>query len=107
MLVVKRMSWPNLSDLLTGDENASVGLVGAPLAAGSVTPGNCDLAPGRLRAVLKRMGRYNVETGHELSAKIRDHGDVDLFEDAIAYVAEVASRPAPSRSRRRHQAAGA
>ena len=38
MLVVKRMSWPNLSDLLTGDENASVGLVGAPLAAGSVTP---------------------------------------------------------------------
>jgi hypothetical protein len=34
-------------------------------------------------------------------------GDVDLFEDAIAYVAEVASRPAPSRSRRRHQAAGA
>jgi arginase family enzyme len=78
------MSWPNLSDLLTGDENASVGLVGAPLAAGSVTPGRCDLAPGRLRAVLKRMGRYNVETGHELSAKIRDHGDVDLFDLGIA-----------------------
>ena len=33
--------------LLTGDENASVGLVGAPLAAGSVTPGTCDLASGR------------------------------------------------------------
>ncbi len=75
--------WPNLADLLTEDADAPVGLVGAPLAAGSVTPGNCDQAPGRLRTVLKRMGRYNVETRHELSAKIRDHGDVDLFDLSI------------------------
>jgi formiminoglutamase len=72
------MSWPNLADLLTEDVGAPIGLVGAPLAAGSVTPGGCDQAPGRLRAVLKRMGRYNVETGQELSARIRDYGDVDL-----------------------------
>ena len=76
--------WPNLADLLTEDADAPVGLVGAPLAAGSVTPGNCDQAPARLRAVLKRMGRYNVETRHELSAQIRDHGDVDLFDLSIA-----------------------
>ena len=75
--------WPNLSDLLTQDADAPVGLVGAPLGVGSVTPGGCDQAPGRLRATLRRIGRYNVETGHELSALIRDHGDVDLFDLGI------------------------
>ena len=54
--------WPNLADLLTDDAGAPIGLVGAPLGIGSVTPGGCDQAPARLRAVLKRMGRYNVET---------------------------------------------
>jgi formiminoglutamase len=56
--------WPNLSDLMVGaSEAAPVGLVGVPLAAGSVTPGRCDLAPGMLRAVLRRIGTYDVETG--------------------------------------------
>ena len=73
------MSWPNLSDLMVAAEaEAPVGLVGAPLAAGSVTPGRCDLAPALLRATLKRIGRYDVETGRELSALIADHGDVAL-----------------------------
>ena len=72
------MSWPNLSDLLCNDADAPVGLVGAPLGVGSVTAGGCDLAPAQLRAVLKRIGRYNVETGHELSARIRDYGNVDI-----------------------------
>jgi formiminoglutamase len=83
VLVVKRMSWPNLADLLTQDANAPVGLVGAPLATGSVTPGRCDLAPGELRKTLRRMGRYNVETRQELSARIRDYGNVDLFDLGI------------------------
>ena len=72
------MSWPNLADLLGDDADAPIGLVGAPLAAGSVTPGGCDQAPARLRAAMRRMGRYNVETKHELSAGIRDYGDADL-----------------------------
>ena len=71
-------AWPNLADLLTGDPDAPIGLVGAPIAAGSVTPGRCDLAPATLRATLRRMGRYNVETGDELSARIRDFGDVPV-----------------------------
>ena len=73
------MSWPNLSELLVLDfADAPVGLVGAPLAAGSVTPGRCDLAPGKLRDVLRRIGRYDVETARELKTRIADYGDVAL-----------------------------
>jgi arginase family enzyme len=72
-------TWPNLSDLLVGAEaDAPVGLVGAPLAAGSVTPGRCDLAPALLRQTLRRIGRYDVETERELVTQISDHGDVEL-----------------------------
>ena len=70
--------WPNLSELLAQDADAPVGMVGAPLATGSVTPGHCDQAPARLRAALKRMGRYDVETGREIGARIRDYGDVTV-----------------------------
>lgn len=57
---------------------APVGLLGAPLGAGSVTAGSCDLAPGLLRATLKRIGRYDVETGRELATQVADRGDVDV-----------------------------
>jgi formiminoglutamase len=71
--------WPNLSDLLVDKTaDAPVGLVGVPLDAGSVTPGRCDLAPGLLRATLRRIGLYDVETGRELSTRIADHGDVPI-----------------------------
>jgi len=91
------MSWPNLTDLLVAADrpegrDAPVGLVGAPLAAGSVTPGRCDLAPGELRKVLRRIGRYNVETQRELTSIIADHGDVALdgltIEQATAPIRE-------------------
>ena len=73
------MSWPNLSDLLVAaDVEAPVGLVGAPLAAGSVTPGRCDLAPALLRATLRRIGRYDIETKRELTSRVADHGDVTI-----------------------------
>ena len=88
--------WPNLSDLIVGkDEDAPVGLVGAPLAAGSVTPGRCDLAPPLLRAMLRRMGRYDVETGKELASKVADHGDVPIdglsIEDATQPLTDAAA----------------
>ena len=73
------MSWPNLTDLIVNaDEEAPIGLVGAPLAAGSVTPGQCDLAPALLRATLRRIGRYDVDTGRELESRIADHGDARI-----------------------------
>ena len=71
--------WPNLSELFSADaQDAPVGLVGAPLAAGSVTPGRCDLAPSVLRDTLRRIGRYDVETGRELQTHVLDRSDVDL-----------------------------
>jgi arginase family enzyme len=80
--------WPNLSELLSSD--APVGLVGAPLATGSVTPGRCDLAPASLRQTLRRIGRYDVETGRELSTRIFDIGDVPVdglsIEDATLII---------------------
>lgn len=72
-------AWPNLLDLFVPkDAEAPIGLVGAPLGAGSVTPGHCDLAPAALRGVLKRIGRYDLDRRQELSASIADHGDLDL-----------------------------
>lgn len=74
-------AWPNLSDLLLpADAGAPLGLVGAPLGAGSVTPGRCDLAPAALRAVLRRIGRYDIDSGRELAATVADHGDLGLDE---------------------------
>ena len=71
--------WPNLSELIVDKSaDAPVGMVGAPLDAGSVTPGRCDLAPALLRATLRRIGRYDVETGRELSTLVADHGDVPV-----------------------------
>ena len=93
-------SWPNLSDLIVpAASRAAVGLLGVPLAAGSVTPGACDQAPALLRQTLKRIGRYDVETGRELGTEIADRGDVEIaglsieaatpiIRDAIAASAE-------------------
>ena len=85
--------WPNLADLLDGaGSDAPVGLVGAPLAAGSVTPGGCDQAPYRLRETLRRIGLYDVDTGRELSSRIADHGDADIaglsIEEATPVIRE-------------------
>jgi formiminoglutamase len=71
--------WPNLSELIsTGHRSAPVALVGAPLALGSVTPGACDQAPALLRRTLRRIGRYDIETGRELETKVADRGDIAL-----------------------------
>src|SRR4051794_630957 len=91
--------WPNLSELMAGrDTAAAVGLLGAPLAAGSVTPGRCDLAPELLRRTLKRVGRYDVETGRELETPVADRGDIDLaglsIDDATPRIREAVAASA-------------
>src|SRR3712207_102446 len=61
-------SWRSAGDLLGEHPAAQVALVGAPLAAGSLTPGRCDLTPGVVRAALKRMSVYDLETETDLAA---------------------------------------
>ena len=91
--------WPNLNELLVSPtRRTAVGLLGAPLAAGSVTPGACDLAPELLRRTLRRIGRYDVETGRELETEIADRGDVALaglsIEDATPLIREAVAASA-------------
>jgi formiminoglutamase len=88
------MAWASVADLL-GSEGA-VALLGAPLEAGSVTPGRCDLAPSRVRETLRRISTYDVETGRELSVRLNDLGDLPLQgvspADAFAPIRDAAAR---------------
>jgi arginase family enzyme len=83
-------SWPNLSELLVEDAEVPIGLVGVPLAAGSVNSGACDRAPKLLRETLKRIGRYDIDMGRSVFTPVRDRGDVDIagasIEDATPII---------------------
>jgi len=87
------MSWKSIADLFA--DEGDVALLGAPMEAGSVTPGRCDLAPETLRRALKRFSTYNVETGEELDVAVRDAGDVPVQglspADAFAPIRDAAS----------------
>lgn len=72
-------SWISAADLLTQDASAPVALLGAPLGLGSITPGRCDLAPETVRAAMKRMSVYDLETETDLSGvRVFDDGDVQV-----------------------------
>ena len=70
--------WPSVKGLLGGEEGARIALLGAPMDAGSVTPGRCDLAPAELRKILARFSTYDVETSEELALSMHDAGDVPV-----------------------------
>jgi formiminoglutamase len=71
--------WRSAADLLGEHPDAPVAVIGAPLAERSLTPGRCDLAPGVVRAALKRMSVYDLETETDLSGlRVHDAGDLNL-----------------------------
>jgi arginase family enzyme len=70
------MAWRSIADLISSE--GEVALLGAPMEAGSVTPGRCDLAPETIRRTLKRFSTYNVQTGEELEVRVADRGDVPV-----------------------------
>ena len=88
------MAWKSIADLF--GRNGEVALLGAPMEAGSVTPGRCDLAPAVLRRTLRRFSTYDVETGTAIGTGLLDRGDVpvqgidpaDGFEPIRAAVSE-------------------
>ncbi|MEQ1707511.1 MAG: arginase family protein [Terricaulis sp.] len=86
-------SWFSAADLLTHDPAAPLALLGAPLGLGSITPGRCDLAPAAVRAAMRRMSVYDLETETDLSAlRVFDAGDVAVENlepsDALAPIVE-------------------
>jgi len=70
------MSWKSIADLI-GSEG-QIAILGAPMEAGSVTPGRCDLAPETVRRALRRFSTYDVERSSELFFAIRDLGDIPV-----------------------------
>lgn len=87
------LTWFSAADLLTTDARAPVALLGAPLGLGSITPGRCDLAPQAVRAAMKRMSVYDLESETDLSElRVHDAGDVALDSkqpaDALAPIVE-------------------
>ena len=72
------MSWKSIADLIGDDPSAPVAILGAPMEAGSVTPGRCDLAPKTVRRTLRRFATYDLETGDEIDVAVRDLGDVPV-----------------------------
>ncbi len=90
-------SWFSAADLLTNDAAAAVALIGAPMGLGSITPGHCDQAPSVVRAALKRMSVYDLETETDLSTlRVFDTGDVGLGQASPAEsLAPILERLAP------------
>lgn len=90
-------SWFSAADLLTQDASAPVALIGAPLGLGSITPGRCDMAPETVRAAMKRMSVYDLETETDLTpTKIFDDGDVSVEQlQPAECLAPIVERLAP------------
>ena len=73
-------NWPRADAWLTSGEG-SLGVLGAPLRLGSITPGRCDLAPRAIREALHRFSTYDIETDRDLrDLPARDFGDLDLAD---------------------------
>jgi formiminoglutamase len=70
------MAWRSIADLL--GKEGEVALLGAPMEAGSVTPGRCDLAPEAVRRALKRFSTYDLSEALELEIAVHDLGDVPV-----------------------------
>ena len=72
------MSWTSIADLIVDDPSASVAILGAPMEAGSVTPGRCDLAPAAVRRALRRFSTWDLTADLALDLAIHDAGDVPV-----------------------------
>jgi formiminoglutamase len=70
------MSWKSIADLVVDDRAARVAILGAPMEAGSVTPGRCDLAPETVRRTLKRFSTWSLLDDLDLDVVVHDAGDV-------------------------------
>ncbi|MBI3681951.1 MAG: agmatinase family protein [Acidobacteria bacterium] len=89
--------WPRASAWLAGEcEKAPAGrlaVLGAPLRLGSITPGDCHLAPQAIRSALERFSTCEVAAGCDVRRlEAADHGDLELAEKRPEEALEPLSR---------------
>ena len=78
--ISENRSWLSIHSLLTRTDSP-LALIGAPLVKESLTPGRCDLAPDVVRAALKRLSVYDLETQTDLSDRhIHDVGNLPIAD---------------------------
>lgn len=85
-------AWTSLAELLGNHPDSPLALLDLPLGGRSLTPGRCDLAPAAMRAILRRISSYDLETGIELaSLRLHDAGAVPLrlHDPATAFAPSV------------------
>jgi arginase family enzyme len=79
-------NWPRASAWLAGDRIQGaiqrIGVLGVPLALGSITPGRCDLAPDAIRKALHRYSTWHFESGVD----VRSVGADDLGDVAVSHL---------------------
>lgn len=95
--------WLSIADLVGPFDDAEIALIGAPLGEGSLTPGRCDLGPATIRAALKRLSTYDIETETDLAdLRIFDAGDLELKittpADAFAPIRDAVAAQAAKRN---------
>lgn len=81
-------NWPRASAWLAGENPTqtigTLGVIGAPVRLGSITPGRCDLAPQAVRNILRRFSCYDIESDTDLHRLgVCDSGDLPLAKNRL------------------------
>jgi formiminoglutamase len=64
-------------------KRTQLGVLGVPLAKGSITPGACDLAPEKLRSMLRKFSTFDAALGGDLSEiAVHDFGDLSVADSS-------------------------
>lgn len=80
--------WPRASAWLANENQTqaigTLGVIGAPVRLGSITPGRCDLAPQAVRNILRRFSCYDIESDTDVRLlKVHDFGDLEVAEKSL------------------------
>jgi formiminoglutamase len=90
--ISENRSWISVHSLLNGNTAAPAAIVGVPMGRDSISPGHCDQAPAAVRAALKRMSVYDLETECDLSAlSVFDAGNAAVAQLDYASAFDVAA----------------
>lgn len=100
--------WPTAADWIGRAQSThsvgTLGILGAPVGRGSITPGRCDLGPAAVRTALAKFSLYDFATERELTdLAIVDFADLDVADATLA----MASPQITAAAREAIQTAGA